>query len=98
MNFTDGKQFTATAEDLRKPWAGSPKNFRCAWCGHIFALGDIVRWVYTNGNRAETKGIHGNPFICIDCDGPEAEILAKLQAKARMMSEPSMWWFRERLG
>lgn len=99
MSFTDQKPWIATEEDVKANWnCRKPgHDFRCAWCGHSFQVGDMVRWVYTNGGGEETCGINGNPFICQSCDGPRDEVLAKLRAMAHE-AKTRMWWFTSRTG
>lgn len=89
-----GTPWIATEKDLTLRWScqAPGKLFRCAWCGHRFKVGDVVRCVYTNGAGEETRGIGGNPFICTACDGPREVILAKLQAM-RAEFDTRFWWF-----
>lgn len=96
MSFTNGKPWIATEEDVSAKWnCRKPgQDFRCAWCGHRFAVGDTVRWVYTNGGGPETKGVGGNPFICAACDGPREVILERLRALLAEYKTDRFWWFR----
>lgn len=74
MSFIDGKPRTATAEDLKSPWSGDPKNFRCYLCGHRFEVGDVWRWVYGDCRTVEIDGkLYGvlNFLVCAQCDGPD---------------------------
>lgn len=64
MSFTDQKPWVVTARDLKLNWGGSPKNFRCGFCGHRFKEGDTARWLYTN----DLPGAGGNPLMCVACD------------------------------
>jgi len=96
MTFINGEPFTATKKHTEAPWSGNSANFRCAWCGHRFKIGDTVRWVYTNVGSAETKGIAGNPFICTACDGPRDVILARLRQMAEEFRSDRFWWFQRR--
>ncbi|MBE3064588.1 MAG: hypothetical protein IMZ69_06180, partial [Spirochaetes bacterium] len=63
--WTNGKPFVVTAEQMKLPWCGnrSGKYFRCGFCGHRFKEGDTVCWVFTNN----IPGAGGNPFSCADC-------------------------------
>lgn len=50
------------------------KLLNCKLCGHILKPGDKARWIYANG----TPGIQtGNFFVCGNCDGESAVVLAK---------------------
>jgi hypothetical protein len=95
-----GRPWTATAADVKARWCGGKPGefFRCAWCGHRFAVGDTVRCVYTNGGGEETRGIGGNPFICAACDGPREVILARLRELAAELRSERFWWILRRLG
>lgn len=75
----------------RKPFilsAETPQGFKhvkrvlnCKLCGHILQVGDKARWIYANG----TPGIGtGNFFVCGDCDGEDAVVLAKAKAQFTM--------------
>jgi hypothetical protein len=91
MTWTDGKPFEATDEHLKMDWScgGPGKNFRCGLCGYRFAVGDTVRWQYTN----DTPGAGGNPFVCVDCDkGRDANIAEILKRRAELKSD-RWWWF-----
>jgi hypothetical protein len=92
-----GEPWVATEKDVTLPWSGSQRNFRCAWCGHKFKLGDVVRCVYTNGGSEDTRGISGNPFACAACEAPREEMLAKLRAM-RAEYEARFWWFGRHRG
>jgi hypothetical protein len=93
MSFTDGKPFIATEAHCKGKWGGVPNglHFRCAFCGYKFVLGDTVRWQYTN----EYRGASGNPLVCVKCDCPKDELIAKWRA---MHEEANgrMWWFTQR--
>lgn len=91
MSFTDGKPFSATAEDIKRPWDGDKngKNFRCALCGHKFKAGDTVRWQFTN----DTKGAGGNPFVCIDCDKGKDVIVEEILKRRAEFKSDRHWWF-----
>ena len=67
MSFTDQKQRTVTAEDLRANWSGHKdgSRFYCRLCGNQFKIGDLFRWVYAGS-------IHRvNLLVCGKCDGPD---------------------------
>ncbi len=87
----------ATEADVRARWAGRPGNFRCAWCGHRFAVGDLVRCVFTNANTPDCEGIGGNPFSCEACEAPRDEMLSALRAMRREAHE-RYWWFMGEVG
>lgn len=97
-SFLRGKPWVATAKCVATRWnCGEPGQlFRCAWCGHKFVVGDVVRCVYTNSDGDETRGIGGNPFICQACDGPRDVILAKLRDQLAKFRDERFWWFRRR--
>jgi NAD-dependent SIR2 family protein deacetylase len=82
--WTSGKPFIVTRYHIAFPWSGKLNNFRCELCGHMFEVGDVARWQYTN----DTPGAGGNPFVCEKCDGTKEEIVAKqrelLSFKKRM--------------
>jgi hypothetical protein len=91
MTWTDGKPFIAHAIDLKTRWnSGKPgEYFRCGLCGYKFAVGDTVRWQFTN----DTPGAGGNPFVCKCCDGGrEANIAAILKRRFELGAERN-WWF-----
>jgi len=91
-SFTNQRPFTVTDRDVVASWCGVPngKNFRCAWCGYKFRIGDTARWVFTN-NQGAVSGIHGNPFICASCDNGE-DILGQLE-KMAIEAKTKYWWF-----
>lgn len=73
--FLHGKPWRVSEADVQARWSfqkpGSGTAFRCAWCGHKFKAGDIARCIYTN-TAPEHKTVRGNPFVCANCDGPDA--------------------------
>ena len=89
-----GQPWIATERDVGLNWGlrGIGVLFRCAWCGHRFAVGDVVRCVFTNGQDEAMRGIGGNPLVCARCDCPRDELLAKLQEMRRQVST-KYWWF-----
>ena len=90
MSFTNQLPFVVTEKDCKKSWAGGRDGvyFRCALCGHKFAPGDTARWVFTN----DTPGAHGNPMVCVKCDGTRQEVIAKFSLMHKE-SDGRMWWF-----
>lgn len=87
MSFTNGKAFTVTAEDLKKPWGGRKdgQRFRCYLCLQRFVEGDVARWVYNNG-AGSPGGNYGNFFTCAACDGKD------VQARFKALMDP--FWER----
>ncbi len=82
-SFTDQKPRAATESDLRLPWSGAPRNFRCYLCGHHFEVGDVWRWVFSNG-----RGVI-NFLTCAKCDGDD--VLDRFVAVAKEARE-RFWW------
>lgn len=92
MSFTDQKPWTASIGDCNLQWGGRPngKSFRCKLCGHKFAPGDIVRWIY--GGTKTT-----NFFTCDKCDtGNNAEMIDKMVAFIEE-SKVRFWWLWDAL-
>jgi hypothetical protein len=86
--WTCGLPFVATEADCnvtRWSCAGPGERFRCFKCGHKFVPGDTVRWQFTN----DTPGASGNPFVCVNCDGPKEKIVADIIAL-----RAAAWWLR----
>lgn len=88
MSFTDQKPFRVAQEHVvgftrhRKPWC-------CSLCGHVFAAGDIARWVYANS----TPGLGcGNFFVCPKCDGENGEVLERAKANFQQAIAASKRW------
>ena len=84
-NFTNQRPWIVSEDDLKLPWSGSPKNFRCYLCGHRFKVGDVCRWVFTN----LIKGGGGNPLVCESCDGDD---VIDRWVKAREEMRERFWW------
>jgi len=75
-SFTNQQPFVATEQQVKMRWGG---GFKCKLCGHAFAAGDTVRWVYANG----TPGAQcGNFLVCQKCDGPDVLERAIAEFKA----------------
>lgn len=69
----NGKAFVLSAE-THQGFKNVKKTLNCKLCGHILQVGDKARWIYANG----TPGMGtGNFFVCGDCDGENADVLAK---------------------
>lgn len=90
MSFTDQKPFVVTEKHTKGMWGGGRNGifFRCYLCGHKFVVGDIARWVYSNG----VPGASGNPIVCAACDGPSEDVIARW----KFMHEEAatrFWWF-----
>lgn len=67
-------------------------------CGHRFSVGDVWRFVYTNGlpDTFELDGVNyskygGNPLVCAACDGPD--VIDRWKAKCDDMYSDKNWWF-----
>lgn len=86
--FTNGKPWVATQKDIDLRW-GDVNSFRCRLCGHKFAVGDIVRWIYANGPKSPSK--YGNFLTCQSCDGPD--ILEKAAAQEHE-AKTRFWWLK----
>jgi hypothetical protein len=82
-SFTDQKPRTATEADLLAPWSGHPRNFRCYLCGHRFKVGDVWRWVFSDGRRVM------NFLTCEKCDGPD--VLDRFADEVKRVKD-SFWW------
>lgn len=91
--FIRGLPFIAIASDLEARWGcGKPgERFRCAFCGHKFAVGDVVRCQYSN----DTPGAGGNPFVCAKCDDGREKNLEKWKAMHEEY-RTRFWWFNDR--
>lgn len=72
--FTDERPFVVEDADMRRPWGGGKKSWKCDLCFHEFKPGDRARWVF--GGPCGMR----NVFVCERCDGP---VLAKLQDRCR---------------
>lgn len=69
----NGKAFVLSAKTYQG-FKNVKKMLNCKLCGHILQVGDKARWIYANG----TPGMKtGNFFVCGDCDGENADVLAK---------------------
>ena len=91
MSWTDGQPFVATQEHCDLPWNGGKRgeHFRCALCGNKFAVGDTVRWQFTN----DVKGAGGNPFVCQTCDTGRDKIIAEILLRRAELTGGRWWWF-----
>jgi len=92
MSFMNGKPWVATEQDCKASWCGRKHGqyFRCGFCGHKFAPGDLVRWQYTNGTDAP-----GNPLVCQTCDADRDTLVARFRAM-HQEARGRMWWFCRR--
>ena len=63
MSFMNGVPLIATAEHVSLRWSGSPKNFRCGFCGSPIKKGELWCFVHTNDMRLAG----GNPLACHTC-------------------------------
>lgn len=90
MSFTDQKPRIATQDDIDAPWSGEKhKNFRCAFCGHTFVVGEYWRWVFTNN----VAGAWGNPTVCLTCDGDDVIERWKEKWIQYKKLNDDFWWF-----
>jgi formate-dependent nitrite reductase cytochrome c552 subunit len=94
MSFTDGKPRIVTPEDLSLRWgcAKPGQRFRCTMCGHRFEVGDVWRFVYTNGLKDGRYG--GNPIVCEPCDGPD--VIERWKKLCDEAYSDKFWWFLDR--
>lgn len=92
MSFIDGKQRIATKEDIEFPWGGNTDNFRCGFCGKKIKVGDTWRYVITNCSKL--KGVHGNSFVCGDCDDSNDNLIRKLAENYQEFMSGKFWRFR----
>lgn len=92
-NFTNGKPFVVTADDVTKPWSCGKggERFRCYLCGHRFVAGDVARWQYTN----DTSNAGGNPMVCVKCDGTREEVIARWITLREEFKSPKFWALRK---
>jgi hypothetical protein len=89
MSFTDQKPRVATEAEVNAPWSGNKKNFRCAFCGHRFKVGDVWRWLFTN----DMPSYGGNPLVCESCDDETEALREKWKAKCDEFTGDRAWWF-----
>lgn len=69
----DGKPFVLSSE-THQGFKNVKKVLNCKLCGKILQVGDNARWIYANG----TPGMGtGNFFVCGNCDGENADVMAK---------------------
>ena len=89
-SFLHGDPQIASEDHLKARWScGKPgERFRCAFCGYKFKLGDTWRCQYTNS----TPGASGNPLVCVTCDLPPEQLIAKWKAMHEE-HEARFWWF-----
>lgn len=86
----------ATAEDCKARWScGNPgEKFRCYFCGHKFAVGDVFKAIYSNS----TPGAPGNPLCCAACRGDKTDDQLRVEwsekwAEWRDLTKNRFWWF-----
>lgn len=72
MSFTNQQPFKVTQQSI-SGFTSFGRRFNCKLCGHVFALGDMARWVYANGGGSPVRC--GNFFVCEKCDGPNDAVL-----------------------
>lgn len=90
------KDFVAcTSEDTTRPWSGGAngKWFRCYFCGHKFAAGDLFRAIFTN----DGSSVGGNPFTCKTCfdeHGGESG-LKKEWRRLNELVKVKFWWMQK---
>lgn len=80
--FTKQKRVLVDAGMVKAKW-------RCPLCGHVFEVGEGVRWVYMNDGTHHT----GNITVCDSCDGDDVKERAdKMFTEAyRVMKNFRMW-------
>ncbi len=69
----DRKSFILSPE-THQGFKNVKKPLNCKLCGHILQVGDKARWIYANGTPSMGTG---NFFVCGNCDGEDAVLLAK---------------------
>jgi len=90
----DGEQHVVDAATV-VAWSRH-RQFACALCGHDFVEGDVLRFIMTNTPQCCQLGVPGgNPFVCLECDGTNDEVYAKLIAGETAWQEikKKYWWF-----
>jgi hypothetical protein len=93
MLFTDQKPHKID-EDMLKTFKRVKNRCACYMCGQDFKVGEVFRWVFTNG----TEGASGNPIVCENCDGDD--VIERWKAKHSQFKEikNSFWWFIQAYG
>jgi hypothetical protein len=93
----DGDPFEVTPATY-KAYQKFHGGIRCALCGTFLKVGDRARFIMTNTNEPDTKGISGNPIICLQEGSNRAEILQELQDLRAGWEEAKakFWWFIEK--
>lgn len=92
-NFFREELHAATPEECAARWScGKPgERFRCCFCGHKFAVGDLFRIVYTN----DMPNAGGNPLVCKDCDAATSVLRErwrdKIAAFTAIVNAPENW-------
>lgn len=89
--WTNGKPFVAEDWHIKADWnCGKPgEHFRCALCGYKFAVGDTVRWQFTN----DAPGAGGDPFVCVVCDRGREAIIEEIKRRRAELKTGRWWWF-----
>lgn len=89
MSFTDGKQFTVTANDVAT-YKRLKKRYHCNLCGHKFTEGDLARWIYANGTPGAGTG---NFFVCSSCDlGLNSQIIERAKESLALATKLAKQW------
>lgn len=84
----DRKPFVLSAE-THQGFKNVKKRLLCRLCGHVLQVGDKARWIYANG----TKGMcTGNFFVCGNCDGEDAVVLAKAKESFELARTLAQRW------
>lgn len=86
MSFTDRKPFVVTDHDAKARRGG---DFKCSLCGTLFKSGDTARWVYANGTPGACTG---NFFVCVQCDGPDADLIERAKESYHMAVALAKRW------
>lgn len=89
-----GDWFVATKEHVKANWMGGEggKYFRCGFCGHGFAVGEKVKWLYTN----DMPHAGGNPLVCESCGLADKDALRNRWKRTCLEAKEKFWFFTRR--
>lgn len=88
-DWSNGNPLIATDEHVKLRWNGSTKNFRCGFCGHKIAVGELWCFVFTN----DIPDAGGNPMACCDCI--KAAEFCAVDAEETMQQQLRRKWKRQ---